>query len=306
MNVVVLGAGALGVYYGSRLRGAGANVTYLVREGRAAQIKDHGLFVTSNRGNDACKDVEYTTDIESIASADLVLIGVKGYHLEAALPQIKHFTNQGAYVLPLLNGIEHITILQDYVGKENVLGGLSFIIATLDGKGHVHHTSDFHRFIFGPLIKEQESFCKELEKVANRANIEAIYSSNILYELWKKYMYITAFSGITTATNEPIGVLHGNDATKHTVRTMLKEMQQLASAYHIELGEIAVNDTMENFLELHAEATSSMHQDRRKGLRLEVDHLHGGAIRLAEDKQMTLPTIETIYGVIAPFEYPRV
>jgi len=305
MNIVVFGAGALGVYYGSRLEDAGAHVTYLVREGRAAQIKNNGLKVCSTQGNIEPIEVNYTTNIEAIDSPDLVLLAVKGYHLEDALPQIKHFTDQGAYVLPLLNGIEHIETLQSFVGATSVIGGLAFIIATLDEKGHVHHTSDFHRFVFGPLLKEQEEFCERLENLTTKAHIEAIHTPDVLYELWKKYMYITAFSGITTGLNEPIGILQGNEPTQRTVLAMLTEMQQLARAYNVVLRDKDVEETMDNFLHLHGEATSSMHQDRRKGLRLEVDHLQGGAIRLAKERGIQTPTIEAIYGVIAPFEYPQ-
>lgn len=305
MNIVVIGAGALGVYYGSRLEDAGAHVTYLVREGRVAQINNHGIKVTSTLGNLEPTEVNYTTNIEAIDSPDLVLVALKGYHLESALPQIKHFTDQGAYVLPLLNGIEHIETLQSFVGASAVIGGLAFIIATLDEKGHVHHTSDFHRLVFGPLMKGQEEFCQQLEELTTKAHLEAIHTPDVLYELWKKYMYITAFSGITTGLNEPIGILQGNEPTQNTVLAMLTEMQQLARGYNVVLSDKDVEETMENFLHLDQEATSSMHQDRRKGLRLEVDHLQGGAIRLAKERGIQIPTIQAIYGLIAPFEYPQ-
>lgn len=300
MNIVVLGAGALGVYYGQRLQAAGANVTYIVREGRARQLEEHGLSITSPFGNDRCESFTYTTDVSTVSSPDLVMVGVKGYDLEGTLSQIKTFTDQGAYVLPLLNGMEHMERLQTYVGKEAVLGGLAFIIATLDDKGHVHHTSLFHRLIFGSLLKEQDSFCERFALLAQDAQLEAIHSPDVLYEMWKKYMYITAFSGITTATNEPIRVVQENEPTKRTTRAILTEMQQLANAYDAQLGLEEVEETMNDFIALDPEATSSMHQDRRKGLHLEVDHLQGGAIRLAQAKNKNVPVIETLYGLLAP------
>lgn len=304
MNIVVLGAGALGVYYGKRLEKAGATVTFLVREKRAQQLQEQGLSITSTRGHEACAHVHFTTDVRSISEADLVIVGLKGYHLQDALPQIKQLTEQGAYVLPLLNGIEHMEALQSYVGKDSVLGGLAFIIATLDEKGHVQHTSDFHKLVFGPLMKEQQDFCERFAFLARNANFESIHSSDVFYEQWKKYMYITAFSGITTATNEPIGVLQGNKPTQRTVHALLKEMQQLAGVYGVILPDKEIAETLDNFLTLDPRATSSMHQDRRKGLRLEVDHLQGAAVRLATKKNVHVPVLETIYGMIVPFEYP--
>ncbi|WP_188456082.1 ketopantoate reductase family protein [Virgibacillus oceani] len=302
MDVVVVGAGALGAYFGGRFEETGANVTFLVREKRAEQLRENGIKISSNLGEYKNESPNYVTDARKVDHADLVVVSVKGYHLPGTLDSLKVLAEKGAYVLPVLNGIEHISYLQDQLGEDVVLGGLSFIIATLNEKGHVIHSGDFHDLIFGPLTKTQTNICQRIEKLCDKANMNGIYSDSILLELWKKYTFINAFSGITTAANLSIGQIREHDSTFKIAETILQEMKNLAKEYHVDITGEDIESAKSKLLGLDKEATSSMHQDRRKGLTLEVDHLHGGALRLAKAVGLDLPYIETVYGLIKPFE----
>ncbi|WP_347861363.1 ketopantoate reductase family protein [Salimicrobium sp. PL1-032A] len=302
MKIVIIGAGALGAYFGTRWHDAGHEVINLVREGRAEQLREHGLKI-----NSAVEDTEWTNpnvteDPSTIENPDLVVLAVKGYHLDGTLPWLKTLTKKGAKVLPLLNGVEHYAILEKELGEETVLGGLAFIIATLDDKGHVVHTSDFHDLVFGPLHPSQEAICEELKIASNQAVMNSRMSQDILKEIWKKYMFITAFSGITTAMNATIGEIRSSPPTFLIAKKMLEDMQRLSVANGIKIGQKEVDKAYKQLQNLEDHMTSSMHQDRRKGLPLEVEHLHGGAIRLAAEKNLTLPYIETIYGMIKPHD----
>ncbi|MGY0693622.1 ketopantoate reductase family protein [Virgibacillus sp. FSP13] len=302
MDVVVVGAGALGSYFGARFLEGGANVTFLVRERRARQIQENKIYVTSTLGDYRIDDPKIVTDVAEIDKVDLVLVAVKGYHLSGVLENLKAITDKGAYVLPILNGMEHISYLQDQLGKDAVLGGLSFIIATLNEKGHVIHSSDFHDLIFGPLEPTQTAICEELEELCDQANVNGVNSDTISYELWKKYAFINAFSGITTAANLSIGEIRKHDSTFRIAEMILQEMRVLAKAHHVELQDDEVEAAKSKLMNLPDETTSSMHQDRRKGLTLEVEHLQGGAIRLAKAVGVDLPYLEAVYGLIKPFE----
>ncbi len=302
MHIVVLGAGALGSYFGLRLQEAGANVTFLVRKTRSEHLKRYGLAIHSTQGDFHAEQLHVETDPVNIKCPDILLVSVKGYHLAGAMDQIRTIADKGAYVLPVLNGIEHLEVLQKEIGKKKVLGGLSFIIATLNKQGHVEHTSDFHKLIFGPLHPEQAEICSRLEKLTNKANVTGRNTDNILYELWKKYMFITAFSGITTAVRLPIGKIRESEETFHIAKRILKEMKLLANVYNVNITDKDVAEAIENMQQFNAGATSSMHQDLRKRLTLELEHLHGGAIRLGKAKQLDLVYTKIIYGLIKPFE----
>ncbi|MFZ3580298.1 ketopantoate reductase family protein [Virgibacillus sp. DJP39] len=302
MNVVIIGAGALGAYFGGRLLEGGENVTFLVREKRARQIEEHGMKITSPKGDYHIDNPRVETDVTQIGDVDLVLVSVKGYHVQGTMDSLKVLTNKEAYVLPVLNGIEHVSLLQERLGKDFVLGGLSFIIATLNEAGHVIHSSDFDNLIFGPLQPNQKNICHDLENALKKTTVMERNTENILAELWKKYTFITAFSGVTTATNLPIGPIREEQDTFRIAEMILHEMKDLAKAYNVEVKDKEIEAAIKKLRALPAEATSSMHQDRRKGLMLEVDHLHGGAIRLAKAVGVQMPYTEAVHGLIKPFE----
>jgi len=306
LNITVFGAGALGVYFGGRLSEAGHQVTFLVREKRANQIKEKGLKVHSVHGDVELNNYSIARNTEEIQEVDLVLLSVKGYHLNGAIAQLKELVQKGAKILPVLNGYEHIPVLQKELGEENVLGGLSFIIATLDENGHVLQTSAQHKITFGPLVTAQIEFCQKLAASFSHASFETELSEDIKYALWNKYMFITAFSALTTVVDLPIGKIRPLPNTLKLAEDMMNEMKQLANVYGIPLTEQDVQKAMDLIHSFPDEGTSSMHQDKRKGLPLELDHMQGGALRLAEAIQLRLPTIELIYNILKPYENGQV
>ncbi|MBO0998014.1 2-dehydropantoate 2-reductase [Bacillus sp. SD075] len=302
MNIVIIGAGALGSYFGGRLQQAGQDVQYLVRKNRAKQLKENGISITSPHGNYQFNDLHISENVSDIDKVDLVILAVKGQHLQGTLTDLKVLVEKGAKVLPLLNGLEHISILQDELGDEAVLGGSAFIIATLDEKGHVIHSNDNHDLIYGPLHPSQKKICDQFEQAAGSAIMKVNRTENILIRMWIKYMFITAFSGVTTASNLPIGTIRRFPETNGLLEKVLVEMKELANAYDVGITVENITQALENMAGLPEESTSSMHQDRRKGLTLEVEHLQGGALRLANKVDLKLPVIGTLYALIKPFE----
>lgn len=303
MNILVYGAGALGLYFGGRLQESGHNVSFFVRERRAKQIEAEGLSISSPEGTYEFAEVTLYTKPEEVKDVELILLAVKGYHLDETIPQIQTIVEQtGAYVLPLLNGMEHIERLQQAIGKVKVLGGFASIIATLNDEGHVEHTSASSAIKFGALHDEQIDFCEKLEELNVNIKTNIVREDHILKHMWKKYIFITAFSGITSAMNLPAGAILDNEASFVVGKKIVYEMSMLAKLEGIHLTDDEI-ETMANRLKgFHPQATSSMHQDLRKGLQIEVEHLHGGALRLATKHRMTTPVIETIYGILKPFE----
>ncbi|GAB3042717.1 ketopantoate reductase family protein [Virgibacillus ainsalahensis] len=303
MNILVQGAGALGVYFGGRMLEAGQDVSFFVREKRSAQLKKEGLKINSPVGNFEKRDITVYTSPEEVKNIDVVLLAVKGYHLDQVIPQVQMIVRQtGAFVLPLLNGVEQLERLQQAIGKEKVLGGFASIIATLNEQGHVNHTSGGSAIKFGALHNEQADICEQLEKLQGLVKTNILREEDIRKHMWKKYIFITAFSGITSAMNLPAGFISENEATFVTAKRVIYEMKMLAEKEGIDLTEQEVEQMANRLKGFPQEATSSMHQDMRKGLSIEVEHLHGGALRLAGKYEVNVPVIETLYGILKPYE----
>ncbi|WP_408009328.1 ketopantoate reductase family protein [Pseudalkalibacillus sp. A8] len=303
LNIVVVGAGAIGAYFGGRCQESGQSVQFLVRPKRAEQLRKNGLKLQSPHGDYEFEDLNIAESLDDIHHADVVLLAVKGYHLnDELMDDLKRLVAKGATVLPLLNGIEHIDELRRELGEEAVMGGLCFIISTLDENGNVIHTSTQHDLVFGVLHPSQEGLCKELEKIFDKANMAGVLSSNILLGLWNKYMMITAFSGVTTAGDLTIGAIRESTRTVKLAEEVLHEMKLLALSKGVNITDDHVQKALDQLNSFPSEATSSMHQDRRKGLQIEADHLLGGALRLAEEENLKLPHTETLYALVKPYE----
>ncbi|SFE52479.1 ketopantoate reductase family protein [Alteribacillus iranensis] len=303
MNILVHGAGALGAYFGGRLAEVGENVSFFVRDKRAAQLRKEGLHIHSPEGNMEIKDPVLFTSPDDITDIDLIILAVKGYHLDGVLPQLKQIQqNTGAFVLPLLNGMEHMPRLQEAVGAENVLGGFVAIIATLNEKGHVEHTNAKGSLKFGPIHEKQRGICRELADIGHRANTTIKQVDDITKEMWSKYIYITAFSGVTATTRLPHRFTLNNEATFAVSKNMIKEMAMLAEKDGTPYTEEEIQEIQDRLRKTPMDATSSMHQDLRKGLPIEVEHLHGGALRYAKKYNVSVPVVETVYGLLKPYE----
>ncbi|MBB6446198.1 ketopantoate reductase family protein [Bacillus benzoevorans] len=306
MNILLQGAGALGAYFGGRMLEAGLNVSFFVREKRAAQLAGEGLEINSPEGDFATKDFKVYTSPEEVSDIDLLILAVKGYHLQQAIPQVEMIVKRtNCFVLPLLNGMEHIDILQRVIGKEKVLGGFAAIIATLNEHGHVVHTSGRSMIKFGALHNSQLDTCDKLDAIHTQVKTNILREDDILKHMWKKYIFITAFSGITSATQLPAGYISSHEAVFSVARNMVYEMSMLAEKEGIVLSEQEVETMAMRIKNHHKDATSSMHQDMRKGLPIEVEHLQGGALRLAAKHGVKVPAIETIYGILKPYEFGK-
>ncbi|WP_208587986.1 ketopantoate reductase family protein [Gracilibacillus suaedae] len=298
MNISIVGAGALGSYFGTRWSKAGANVQFVVRNKRAAQLKENGLKINSINGDDQIERPVIITDPTQAAPTDIIVVSVKGYHLESVIDTLKKLVSPHTYILPILNGVKHYDMLTVHFGKEKVLGGLANIIATLDDKGHVTHTSKIDEIRFGPLDEGQFKICEQLAEISATANMTSKYSNKILTDIWYKYMFITAFSGITTVSNMEIGDLLTHQETKDIIHQLFHEMRQIAACEKVDLTDQHLEKAWKTLYSLPTNATSSMHQDYRKGLRVELEHLQGTAIELANKHQLDIPHLKTIYGVL--------
>ncbi len=304
MKIAVIGAGAVGGYFGGRLAEAGHDVTFIVREARFKQLRKAGLVIKSPYGDVTIAEPKLALDSREIPECDLVMVAVKNYQLAGAMPNIRPLVESGARILPLLNGVEHFSLLTDEFGPEPVLGGMCLIISTLDPDGSIQHTSQLHRIVFGSLQPSQDDFCLQVRQAWEPAKLAITLSSDIWVDIWEKYAFITSFSGITTASRLSIDQVAAVEATKQIYARALREMWDLAKACGANMPDGFTEKHLNGMPKYPPGSTSSMHQDFRKGLPLEVESLQGAAIRLAGRVGVDLATIRTLYGLIKPFEKP--
>lgn len=302
MRIVVLGAGAVGGYFGARLANIGERVTFLVRARRKAQIQTHGLAIHSPDTDIVLRNPTLALTPDEVEPPDIVIVGLKNYHLTQALPTLAALVSQGAIVLPLLNGIEHIETLRTNLGPENVLGGVCYIEATLDNNGHIIHSSPMQDIIFGAgSPRTSSTILENLQTAFIKSGVTARISPHIDRDMWQKYLFLTMFSGITAATRQPIGVALSDPTTRNFLQMFLEEVHTIAQSIQAPIAESVVDDIMNKLTSLPPSMTSSLHRDLEKGLPLEVDSLQGALLNIARTHGMSVPALQSIYSLLHPY-----
>ncbi|MFM1653138.1 2-dehydropantoate 2-reductase [Brevibacillus sp. B_LB10_24] len=307
MKVLVLGAGAVGGYFGGRLAEKGADVTFLVREKRKQQLAERGLRIESVHG-DVRLEPNVITSGEAVEPYDLIMLSTKAYSSEqllAAVESVAPYVGEHSLILPLLNGIAHMELLQQRFGEERVLGGLCFIESTLNEHGDVIQTSPVHRLLYGEWRGGRSSRVEALEELFADANASYVLSEDIVREMWHKYMFIATMSGMTTLMQAAVGPIRESQYGPELTRQLFEETAAVIRATGASIDSQIVDKQMDTFGKQGYKMKSSMLRDMEKGLPVEADHLQGYLLRLAEQHGVSAPLLQIVYNNLKVYEIKR-
>lgn len=204
LRVLVLGAGGVGGYFGGRLVESGATVTFLVRPERKAQLEAHGLRIKSRLG-DVTLSVDARLKTEVGSDYDLVLLACKAYDLGSAIESIAPAMAGAAAVLPFLNGIAHLDLLNRQFGEDRVLGGTAKIAVTLTREGAIDHLNDWCTITFGEQRNQLSSRVVELKSLFDKTSVDARVSQDIRRDLWLKLVHLHTVASMTSLMRANVG-----------------------------------------------------------------------------------------------------
>jgi 2-dehydropantoate 2-reductase len=306
MRIAIIGAGAVGSYFGGRLAAAGNKVHLLARGQHLHALQSRGLDVRSALGDLDRLMVPATDDPHGVGPVDVVLITVKGQDLAAAINAAQLLIDDDTAVIGLQNGVEAEEELSDALGVERVLGGVAYIEAVVSEPGVVEHRSRFARLLFGELDGRRTPRTEEFLGVCREAGIDAEVSADIRREIWSKWVFICAFSGMTALCRQPIGHILRDPDLAAVYRRLLGEMAELAAACGIGLPPDIVEERLTFSREkLHPEMSSSLLADLQRGKPLEVEALNGHAVRLGRRLGVETPVNEVVYAALKPYREGR-
>lgn len=301
MKVLVVGAGAIGGYFGGRLLENGVDVTFLVREGRRKQLEEHGLVIESVNGNASFKPKTIVTG-ESAEHFDVVVLSTKAYHLDGAIQDIRPYVTEGTVIMPLLNGISHIQTLIDVFGEEKVIGGLCSIESTLNNEGKVLQTSPLNSLVFGELSGARTERILKIEEMFNGTKVNYKLSENVNQDLWHKYLFITTMSGITTLMRSPIGPIREDKSGYETLECLMKEIISVMNLVDAPIAENIEDIQLKQIGGLGYTMKTSMQRDMEKQLPVEADHLQGYLLGIARKEGVSVPVLEAVYANLKVYE----
>lgn len=276
MRILILGAGALGGYYGARLiqGGAAEEVAFLVRPKRQAQIAQEGLVVKSVLGDFTLPVKTVTADAPG-TGWDVVLLSCKSYDLPSAIEAIRPAMGPETAVLPVLNGMSHLTTLQQAFGEQAVLGGVAKIAATLTPEGYVRHMQPPADILFGEIGGGMSPRVEALAKAFQAApHIKTTASENIMDEMWAKLVMLGSLAALTVMMRGNIGQIIRAGGQELILR-MFRLSAAIAAANGHPVSDAALAGMERNFTNPKSTSTASMFRDLQGGGPIEIDHVVG-------------------------------
>src|SRR5258708_651317 len=308
MRILVVGAGSIGGYFGGRLLHAGRDVTFLVRERRAAQLAQTGLAIRSPLG-----DLDLPAPPTITAAAlhepfDLILLSVKAYDLDGAMDAFAPAVGPQTLILPLLNGMRHLDLLDERFGTDRVLGGQCVISTVLDADGRIVHLGAFQSLSFGARDGSRSEQLEAIASALSGAGFEARLSAAILQEMWEKWVFIATGAGITCLMRASIGDIVSADAGDLAL-ALLDECAAIAAGQGFAPSTTATQRSRTTFTTPGSELTASMLRDIERGAPIEAEQIVGDLLRRGrregQSQQVTSPLLFVAYAHLKTYEARR-
>ena len=303
MRILVVGAGAIGGYFGARLLEADRDVTFLVRPRRAAQLAT-GLSVLSPFGNIDLTSPPTVRADSLRESFDLILLSCKAYDLEGAMDSFAPAVGPRTAILPLLNGMRHLDLLKARFGAEHVLGGQCLISAVLDPDGRVLHLNDTQLLAFGELDGSRSARVEAIASILSGAKFDARPSQAILQEMWEKWVFIAAGAGITCLMRAAVGDIVTAGAAD-LAAALLDECAAIASRQGFPPSEASIERSRTMLTAAGSPVTASMLRDIEKGAPVEADHILGDLLARAGQPADARSLLRIAYLHVKAYEARR-
>jgi 2-dehydropantoate 2-reductase len=282
MRTLVVGVGAIGGYFGGRLLEINRDVTFLVRPRRAAELAARGLNIRSRFG-----DVTLANPAAILAenlrdNFDLVLLSCKAYDLENAITSFAPAVGPDTVILPLLNGMRHLEVLSERFGRERVLGGQCLIAAALTD-GEIVHLNDTHELSFGEQNGALSDRIKAIATLMEGARFNAHASTEILQEMWEKWVFLASLAGGTCLMRAAIGDICASPGGTDFIVGLLEECRSIAAAAGYPMREAQLQRARNMLTAKGATLTASMLRDVERNAPTEADHIIGDLLRREKD-----------------------
>jgi 2-dehydropantoate 2-reductase len=294
MRILIVGAGAVGGYFGGRLAQAGREVTFLVRPFRAKQLGQDGLRIISPHG-DAVLTPKLITAEEIDTPYDLVFLSVKAYALEAAMNDFAAAVGPETTILPVLNGMRHIDLLTKRFGEHAVIGGVCLVASEIDSEGRIVQSADIQQLAYGERNGETTPRLQSLDATLQGAGFDARLSTNIMQAMWEKWVQLASLGAITCLMRGAIGEIVAAPGGADLSLKVLDESAAVATACGHQPSEAFLSRHTTAMTAPGSRLTSSMYRDLRKGAPVEVDHILGDFIERGGAYGVTTPLLKAAF-----------
>lgn len=304
MKILILGAGATGGYFGGRLAAAGADVKFLVRERRAAQLEADGLVIESPFG-DVKMTVRTVLAKQLAAAHDVIIVSSKFYDLESAIASIRPAVGGTTLILPLLNGIKHLDVLDAAFGAPQVLGGSCHLSVTLADNGVIRHLNQLHLLTFGPRQAGQAARCEELLAICQQAKFDTKMRSDVLQAMWDKWVLLASLAGLTCLFRATVGDIAAAPDGRRLMLGMIEECRKVAEASGFGPSQTHLDTINALLTEPASKVAASMLRDMQRHAPIEADLIIGDMLRRGQAAGVATPLLAVANTNLECYERQR-
>ena len=301
MRLLVVGAGSTGGYFGGRLARAGRDVTFLVRARRAAQLRETGLQIVSPHGDVMVRPNLVTAD-DIDAPYDAVLLGVKAYSLDAAIPDFAIAVGPETAIIPMLNGMGHIDILEERFGKEAVVGGVCKVAAMIDTDGRILQLAQFQELAYGERDGSVSPRMERLHAFMQGAGFDARLSRSIEYEMWEKWTMLATLGGITCLMRGNIGDVVAAPGGASFILGFLDEVVSVMSAVGEAPTPAFLEAARKTLTTPGSTQSPSMFRDLQQGSPIEAEQIIGDLLVRGARAGIATPLLASAYAHLSVYQ----
>ncbi len=299
MRIAIMGSGGLGGYFGARLvQGGAADVHFIARGKHLEAMRRDGLRIEGPEPIHV-KPLHATGDPAEVGVADVVLLCVKLWDTEQAIAQIRPMVGPDTAIISFQNGVLKDQYLRAAFDPHQLMGGVGYVATTIEAPGVIRQTGPMQRLVFGEFDGSRSPRGEALLAACLAGGIKAELSSQIVREIWQKYVFLVGLSGTTTTMRKPIGPIRANAQTRAFLHDVMHEVVAVARAHGVEVPEDYAQVRLQLADEVSPDMTSSMHHDLQRGNRLEVRWLSGGVVELGQAKGVPTPLNRAIADILA-------
>ena len=305
MRILVVGAGAIGGYFGGRMLEAGRDVTFLVRPRRAAELASAGLVIRSPNGDVTLKNPPTVQADKLTEKFDVVLLSCKAFDLDDAISSFAPAVGPQTSIIPLLNGMLHLDVLDKKFGRERVLGGLCAIAATLNEAREVVQLTPMQSLNFGERDGKLSERVRAIAEVMASGKLGSVASENIVQEMWEKWVFLASLAASTCLMRTAVGNILAVPGGRDFILGMLDECSAVADAEgHAPSGPF-FQRTKGLLTAEGSQMTASMFRDIKAGAAVEADHVIGDLIARGDASTVPVPKLRIAYTHLKAYEKQR-
>src|SRR4029450_7427254 len=271
MRILIVGAGAIGGYFGGRMLQAGRDITFLVRPRRASELATAGLVIKSPNGDVTLKNPPTVQADKLTEKFDVVLLSCKAFDLQDAIKSFAPAVGPKTAIIPLLNGMLHLNVLDEEVGANRVLGGLCAIAVTLNEAREVVQLAPMQSLNFGERDGSMSERVRAIAKAFDSGKFGAVASEHIMQDMWEKWVFLASLAPAASLMRTSVGNILAVAGGKDFLLGMLDECSAIANAEGYPRGGPFFRRTRGLRTTEGSPMTASMFRDIKAGLPVEAD-----------------------------------